>query len=146
LGAEVTAVDGSSRGLDKLKLLANEKNVAVKAIHADLKDFKIEPLSWDFIISIWCHLPGDLRKKVFMSAEAGLVSGGYFILEAYTPKQLQFGTGGPKDLDLLMNKGKILQELPKLEIIEIEEIERVIREGVGHNGMSAVIQLVARKA
>lgn len=146
LGAEVTAVDGSSRGLDKVKMLAHEKNVTVKTIHADLNDYTIEPLSWDFIVSIWCHLPGELRQKVFASSEAGLVSGGFFVLEAYTPHQLQFNSGGPKDIDLLMSKEKILRELSKLEIIKLEELERDVHEGIGHKGMSAVVQVIARKA
>ena len=64
LGYEVFAIDQSIMGLEKAKKLAQEKQVQISTIHADLADFVIEPQAWDGIVSIFCHLPLDLRSQV----------------------------------------------------------------------------------
>lgn len=144
-GYQVTAVDGSQEGLKKLKRLAAERKVKVETHHADLVDFAIEPESWDGIVSIWCHLPRPLRQKVHQASVRGLKQGGVFILEAYRPEQLRFKTGGPSDEQMLMPMIHLKEESADLRLEMIREIEREVREGKGHQGPSAVVQVVARK-
>jgi 2-polyprenyl-3-methyl-5-hydroxy-6-metoxy-1,4-benzoquinol methylase len=145
LGFRVTALDQSSVGLSKLTQLASEKNVHVETILADLSEYKIEANTWDAIVSIWCHLPSTLRKIVYSDCVKGLKHGGLFILEAYTPKQLEFKTGGPDNIDLLLTKEIIKEELLGLECFTLIEKNREIYEGQGHRGMSAVVQVLAKK-
>jgi hypothetical protein len=68
-----------------------------------------------------------------------------FLLEAYTPAQLAYGTGGPRTADLLPTLAGLRQELAALELVHAEELERVVHEGEGHAGPSAVVQVVARR-
>jgi len=68
-----------------------------------------------------------------------------FILEAYTPAQLAFDTGGPKSPELLMTLPGLLDELAGLEFLVGREIEREVIEGNGHTGPSAVVQILARQ-
>lgn len=145
LGHFVTAVDQSEIGLEKLQQLASLKKLQVTTIVADLEEFQIEENKWDAIVSIWCHLPSKLRKKVHANCVKGLKPNGFFILEAYTPQQLNFKTGGPDNTDLLMTKHDLIDELAGLNFIMIEEKTRDIHEGLGHNGMSAVVQVLAKK-
>ena len=145
LGHDVTAIDQSEVGLEKLQLLAMQKNVHINTIAADLSDYKIEDKKWDAIISIWCHLPSKLRKQVHAQCVSGLKDSGQIILEAYTPKQLEYKTGGPTDTDLLMNESALREEFAGLNFIILKEITREIKEGQGHSGMSAVVQLLAIK-
>ena len=145
MGCEVTAVDLSKVGLEKLEKLASENHVLVKTICCDLKDFVFEPESWDFIISIWCHLPSSLRARVHRASVGALKAGGYFILEAYTPNQLKFNTGGPKDTDMLPTSALLNNELSGLSFLLNREIERNVSEGIGHQGRSAVVQVLAKK-
>lgn len=145
LGHEVTAIDSSPVGLEKLDRLAEQRGVSVESICADLDDCELEAASWDAIVAIWCHLPLKLRQSVHRQAAAALRPGGLFILEAYAPEQLQFGTGGPPTLDLLMDLATVQAELPGLEWLVAQAIERDVQEGVGHHGPSAVIQLVGRR-
>lgn len=145
LGLNVTAIDQSEVGLAKLHDFAKQKKVEVRTIAADLEEYKIEENKWDVIVSIWCHLPSGLRKKVHNDCVKGLKKSGLFILEAYTPKQLELKTGGPNNTDLLMTKAELINELEGLDFTTIQEIERDIHEGLGHNGMSAVIQVIAAK-
>ncbi len=76
---------------------------------------------------------------------SGLRSGGVFVLEAYTPRQLEFKTGGPPNANLLMDLTTIQQELEGLEFKHSVELEREIHEGLFHQGHSAVVQVLAMK-
>ncbi len=145
LGHQVTAVDESSVGLAKATALAAERGVYLETVTADLADFTIEPGSWDAIVSVWCHLPEPLRRQVHAAAVAGLAPGGWFLLEAYHPRQCGRGTGGPATPALMMTLPALRQELAGLQWQFEADTERDIHEGAGHQGPSAVVQVVAQK-
>ena len=144
-GYDVTAVDNSQVGLEKAVALAKSRGVTITPIFADLVDFDLGINHWDGVVSIFCHLPPLLRTKVHTSVAPALRSGGVLILEAYSPKQLDFGTGGPRDLDLLMTTGQIEQDFKNLSIDQLSDITREIIEGHGHTGQGAVVQCRAHK-
>jgi hypothetical protein len=144
-GFHPLALDQSAVGLGKAVQLAAKKGVHLDTQVADLSAHQIEPGRWDGIVSIWCHLPSALRAAVHRQVVAGLKTGGVFLLEAYTPAQLAHGTGGPKDVDLLPTLAGLREELAGLEFVHAVECERVIHEGAGHAGLSAVVQVVARR-
>jgi len=145
-GYRVVAVDQSSKGLEKARRLASAKRVEIDTIVADLDAYQIEPQRWDGIVSIWCHLPSTLRAAVHRQVVTGLRPGGAFLLEAYTPNQIGYGTGGPKSVDLLPTLVQLRQELAGLDFIHALEAERVVHEGAGHTGLSATVQVIARRA
>ncbi|MDH5471802.1 MAG: class I SAM-dependent methyltransferase [Gammaproteobacteria bacterium] len=144
-GCDVTSVDASTAGMRKAEQLARERNVTIKTIVEDLADFEIQSSSWDAIISIFCHLPPDLRKKVHKNIITGLRPEGVLILEAYTPEQIELGTGGPKDVDLTMTLESLKTELYGLNFSHATEKKRDVIEGIYHTGCGAVVQLVAVK-
>jgi hypothetical protein len=144
-GLRVTALDQSAVGLAKAERLAVERGVQIGTRVADLADYAIAPAAWDAIVSIWCHLPGALRVRVHRTVVAGLRPGGILLLEAYTPDQLRHRTGGPTDPDLMPTLDALRLELRGLEFLYAAERERRVEEGVGHAGLSAVVQLAARK-
>ncbi len=144
-GFQVTAVDSSQVGLDKLAELAQKNNVVIETVCCDLNAFIFESNYWSGIVSIWCHLPSELRAKVHKGVVSSLKPGGVFILEAYRPEQLNFKTGGPQNADLMPTLSQIVAELPGLKPVMAREIERSISEGIGHQGMSAVVQFVGTK-
>jgi SAM-dependent methyltransferase len=144
-GHAVTAVDQSSVGLDKAARLAARAGVSLTTCVADLTNFPISPGAWAGMVSIFCHLPPELRRTVHARVVTGLRPGGVFVLEAYNPAQLSYGTGGPKDVSLLMTLAGLRAELSGLELIHARECEREVIEGSGHTGRAAVVQLVARR-
>ena len=145
LGHKVLAVDQSQVGLDKLKDLAQKHGVDVETQCVDLANYQFPVNEFDAIISIWCHLPKQLRKDVHSKVLTSLKKNGLYILEAYTPKQLDFKTGGPSEIGLLMSLEEVKEETSTLTFIVARECERLIEEGIGHNGESAVLQIVGRK-
>ncbi len=144
-GLDVTAVDSSEVGLRKARKLAEKKSVAITTLQTDLKDFEIGHAHWDLIVSIFAHLPSELRKKVHNACIAGLRSGGMMLLEAYTPRQLEYKTGGPPSADMMMDSQLLQNELNGLEFVYLQECIREIHEGELHKGKGAVVQMLARK-
>jgi SAM-dependent methyltransferase len=144
-GHRVLAVDSSAVGLAKAAQLAEEHGVRIETLTADLADFVIEPGCWDAIVSIFCHVPPSIRRTLHRQVVAGLRPGGLFVLEAYTPAQLELRTGGPPTVELLMTLADLREELAGLEFLQAREIERDVVEGRLHTGRGAVVQIVARK-
>lgn len=145
LGFEVVALDASAVGLAKADRLVRDRGLQIASICIDIADFDFGRAAWDGILSIWCHLPAPLRTRVHRDIGVALRPGGALLLEAYTPAQLAFGTGGPKSLDLLAPLEALRCELTGLELEFARECERDVHEGRGHGGRSAVVQLVARR-
>ena len=145
LGYDVTSVDASPVGLAKADLLAAARGVRIHTVVADLAEFAVGDACWEGIVSIFCHLPPALRRAVYGQVVRGLVPGGVFVLEAYTPAQLRFGTGGPSNPDLMPTLALLRDELAGLEIVHGVELERAVREGALHDGPSAVVQVIARR-
>lgn len=145
-GHAVTATDLSATGLGKGRALAAQRGVPLATEVADLATYPIAPGTWSGIVAIFMHLPPELRRDVLARAAAGLRPGGVFVMEAYTPAQLAFGTGGPKDAALLPTLALLRVELPGLEFEIGRELERDVHEGGGHTGRSAVVQVLARRA
>jgi len=146
-GHAVTATDQSDAGLAKAARLAAARAVPLTTVVADLADFAIETGVWSGVVATFVHLPLALRRAVHARAAQGLKPGGVFILEAYTPDQVRFRTGGPvQQPELLMRLDDLRHEFPGCELSIARELERDVLEGDHHRGPSAVVQILARRA
>lgn len=144
-GFEVTGIDASAVGLEKAQKLAREAGVEIETVHMDLAEADLGEARWDGIVSIFCHLPPALRKDVHARVVHALKPSGIFLLEAYTVRQLEYGTGGPPNAAMMMSLVDLGQELAGLAIEHGIETVREIHEGRFHAGQGAVVQLIARK-
>ena len=144
-GYAVTAVDASAVGMAKAQKLAAERGVKIETIVSDLEDFSIPEDIFDGVVSIFCHVPKDLRERTHQQVMHGLKLDGVLVLEAYFPKQLEFGTGGPPTAELMMDLESLKIELAGLELVHAEEKVREVIEGKYHTGQGAVVQVVAKK-
>jgi len=144
-GFEVVALDSSEVGLEKARALAEREGVAIEIIVADLSGFSFGQGKFSAVISIWCHLPSQLRALVNEGVRRTLKSGGAFVLEAYSPAQLAFDTGGPRDGDMLVELAELERDFAEWETPIARELERDVVEGRYHTGRAAVSQFVGRK-
>jgi len=144
-GYRVTAVDQSAVGLARARDLAARHGVEIECIQADLAEYVIEPRAWAGIVSIFVHLPAALRGHVYRGATAGLRPGGVLVVEAYSPRQLIFDTGGPRTAERLVARPALVAELAGLDLLLAQDAEREVVEGKYHRGMAAVVQVLARK-
>lgn len=141
-GYSVTAVDSSSIGLRKAQKLAEDNGVVIECVHADLTEFEFGENCWDGIISIFCPLPSELRADVYKKVESSLRTGGVFLTESYTPRQIEYGTGGGNCIDTMQSKESLARELKNLHFTHLVEVEREVIEGIYHTGMASVVQAI----
>jgi SAM-dependent methyltransferase len=144
-GYDVTGVDVSSLGLEKAQRLAAERGVHLTTVVADLATFEFGTATWDGIVSIFAHVPPDVRKRVHAQVLTALKPGGVLLLEAYRPQQLDRGTGGPPDDARMLDLERLRPELGTLEWLLSREVERDVIEGRYHTGRASTVQLVARR-
>lgn len=144
-GHAVTAMDWSPVGLARAEQLALERGVRLRTECADLRDFAIVPGAWSGIVSIWVHVPREIRATLHARCVAGLAPGGVMVIEAYGPDQLGRGTGGPDDPARFPTLADLRAELPGLDLEIAREVEREVHEGTYHHGRSAVVEVVGRK-
>jgi len=145
LGHRVTAQDLSVVGLEKARSLAAQRGLQLKTLEGDLADWRAAPASLDLVVAIWMHLPAPLRARVLREAVSALRPDGVLVLEAYTPRQLGRGSGGPPVLELLVEPLQLERELQGLDLVILRECVRPIAEGRYHQGDSAVVQALGRK-
>ena len=135
-------MDNSSVGLEKAEKLAEDNGVAITTVCADLAEYDLGEQKWDLIVSIFCHVPPQIRKNLHATIHKALKPGGIFLLEAYTPDQLGRETGGPPTVDLMMDIPLLKSELTGLTFSLLQELERDITEGSLHTGVGAVVQAI----
>ncbi len=144
-GFEVHSVDLTEAGVVKTLQLAADRGVTVHARVGDLAAVPIGLGEWNVIVSIFAHMPPNVRRDLHRRVAAALAPDGMLLLEAYTPDQVGRGTGGPHDPALTMTLAGLRDELQPLEFVHGLETVRDVVEGVGHTGPGAVVQVVARK-
>lgn len=145
LGYATLAIDQSPAGLAKVAELATMKGVRVETLCLDLNDYAFPPGAFSLVASIFGHLPPQLRRKVHRGVAAALAPSGLYIMEAYHPRNVGRGTGGPQEPLLCVAADNLREELAGLEFVHLLETEREVNEGAYHRGLAAVTQLVARK-
>ncbi|CAB9516813.1 Methyltransferase domain [Seminavis robusta] len=145
-GFNVVSVDFSETGLKKAQALAKSRGVTIETVVADLASYDLGTEQWDCIVGIFCHLPPPVRAKVLEGIPDSLKEGGQFLLECYTPDQLQYKTGGPPTADFMFSKQLLDEALgTKLQVIRNEEVVRTVTEGKLHTGKAAVVQFIGKK-
>lgn len=145
-GLQVTSVDFSPSGQRKAKALARERGVEVSFVLADVHAWTYPDAAFDVVAEIFTQFsaPAD-RDRKWEGMRRTLKSGGLLIIQGYTPKQLQYGTGGPKEIENLYTRAMLEQAFGGFDDLRIVEEEKEIHEGASHGGMSALISLTARK-
>ncbi len=108
-------------------------------------DYNLGIGEWDVIVSIWSHLPQVLRHDVLKRCVQGLKPGGFLMIESFIPRQLEFKTGGPTDIEMLPTLAETCGALSELKEIVGREVDRDVWEGAGHRGKSAVMQYIGRR-
>jgi cyclopropane fatty-acyl-phospholipid synthase-like methyltransferase len=145
-GLDVLAMDFSPTALAKSQALARQRGVTIRTEQADLDTWRWPAETFDVVVAIFfqfCAPPQ--RTRVFDSIKRALMPGGLLLMEGYTPKQREYKTGGPSEVENLYTRKLLEQSFADFSSVEIREYDSEIHEGPGHGGMSALIDLVGRK-
>lgn len=145
-GFQVDAFDVADRAVDKARAFAQSEGVSVNFAVADCDGFVWPQAAYDGVAAIFVQFADPpMRARLFERIVSSLKPGGVLILQGYTPKQLEYRTGGPPILSHLYTRDLLVSAFADLSIIELREYEAEVREGQGHRGLSALVGLVARR-
>jgi SAM-dependent methyltransferase len=145
-GVEVHAVDASHVALAKAARLAASRHVSVRFEEADLLTWSFPESAYDLVVGIFFQFaPHPERLHIIDGIKRAVVPGGEVILQGYTPRQLAYGTGGPKDPTQLWTPALLEEWFAGWHIEHLREHDAVLDEGPAHSGMSAVVEMVARR-
>jgi len=145
-GYDVTAQDFSPAAQAKSRRLAAERGVALTWELSDILARDWEPDAFDAVVGIFFQFVGPTERAVIFDGIARTVRpGGIVLIEGYGPKQLDYGTGGPKRFENLYAKALLRDAFASFEEVEVTAYDAEINEGPGHAGMSALVDLLARR-
>jgi cyclopropane fatty-acyl-phospholipid synthase-like methyltransferase len=145
-GLDVLSVDFSPTALAKALALAAERGVTLRTEQADLTEWNWPAAEFDLVVAIFIQFVGpQLRSRMFEGIKQALKPGGWLLMQGYRVEQLAYGTGGPGQVENLYTRALLQDAFGNMAFVEINEHDGVIHEGSGHNGMSALIDLAARK-
>ncbi len=145
-GLQVLSVDNSSVAVEKAKALAVQRGVKMTIEQIDLVQWDWPENYFDVVAGIFIQFADPLaRVQLFNNIKRCLKPGGLLLLQGYTPRQLEYRTGGPSQVENLYSVTLLRNAFADMEILHLREHDSVIHEGEGHSGLSALIDLVARK-
>ncbi|MBT9522931.1 MAG: class I SAM-dependent methyltransferase [Dechloromonas sp.] len=145
-GCQVTATEISPVALEKAAKLARGRSVTVDFVEADILNWDWPQEEFDAVVGIFIQFatPAE-RPRQLAGMKQAVKSGGLLFLQGYTPKQLEYKTGGPSAVENLYTAEMLREIFADWEIVLLHEHEDTIEEGSAHIGRSALIDLVARK-
>lgn len=145
-GFQVDAFDASAVGVAKARRLAAERGVTVHFEVADVDGWRWPEEAYDAVAAIFIQFaPPDMRRRTFDRIARALRPGGLLLLEGYRVEQLAYGTGGPPVADQLYTDAQLRRELSALRLDAVIAYDAEVDEGPVHSGMSALIDVVARR-
>lgn len=145
-GLHVLSVDSSSVAVGKARALAQQRGVTMDVELADLVIWDCGVSKFDVVAGVFIQFADPLQRELlFANLKRCLKPGGLLMLQGYTPRQLEYRTGGPSQVENLYTETMLRDAFSDMEILCLSEHDDIIHEGAGHSGMSALIDLVARK-
>ena len=145
-GMQVVGFDASDIALMKAKQFAKDNQVEVEYTFSDTDSFDWQANAYDAVIGIFIQFADpQMRERIFQQTHKALKPGGIFILQGYTPKQLEYKTGGPSLIEHLYTEEMIRDLAKEFQILDLRCYEKELNEGARHSGMSALLGLVAKK-
>ena len=146
----VDAFDQSIEGEKKALKLAEKHHVSINYMAGEFRSLTYTENQFDALALIYAHFPADKKSSYHKILTTYLRPGGIVIFEAFSKRHLDYNrinekVGGPKDLETLFSIEEIKSDFENFEIIELEEKEIQLNEGLFHNGLGMVIRFVGRK-
>jgi SAM-dependent methyltransferase len=126
----VHAIDFSAAALEKARRLAGERGVTLEIEQVDVLDWIWPEAAYDLVAAIFIQFaPPPGRDRIIAGIRRTLKPGGLLILQGYTPKQIEFGTGGPPHAANMYTADLLREWFGDWETLHLAEHESFISEG-----------------
>jgi SAM-dependent methyltransferase len=143
---DVLSLDFAPNALKKARALAAARGVSLRFELADLAQWEWPIAQFDVIVAIFIQFADpSFRRKIFAGIKQALKPGGLLLMQGYRPEQLNYRTGGPRQVENLYTRSLLEAAFGDFTSVEINEHDSMVDEGSGHAGMSALIDFVGRK-
>ncbi len=132
LGWEVTAYDFSVVALDKGRAIQERhprgRDLHVTWVHGDVLELEPGPVPYDLALLAYLQLPAEQRRSAVRRALLVLRPGGTLFVVAHDSSNLDEGTGGPQDPDVLYTAEDVLSDLDgeRFEVLRADRVARTI--------------------
>ncbi len=145
-GLDVLSIDFSEPAQAKARRLAEARGVQISLQRTDLSAWPWPEAAFDVVVGIFIQFADPpLRERFFAGMKQAVKPGGLVLVEGYRPEQLAYGTGGPRIVENLYTEAMLRDAFGDFEILLLSAYDAPISEGAGHSGMSALVDLVARR-
>jgi len=145
-GWDVDAYDFSEKAIENALDFAAQHKVNINYVHNSHTDLDRYEQCYDAIALIYAHVPNHLRRRFHHQLSALLKPGGWFVMEAFTPEQINRDSGGPKDINMLYQFNQVKADFENdFEFELLEEVDESLSEGKYHVGKACFIRMIARK-
>ncbi len=145
-GFDVHTLEASATAIERARMLARQRGVSLHAEQADLFEWNWPAGGYDAVVGIFIQFASPAeRRDLFEKMKNALKPGGLLLLAGYRPEQLQYKTGGPSAIEQLYTEEMLREAFADMKIHLLESSDREIMEGIGHAGLSALIELAAEK-
>lgn len=145
LGWDCHAFDFSSSAKEKGEALAQKAGVSIDYRCCSVEEYEGDEAGYDLVVLVFAHMPPELRPLLHRRVVSWLKPGGTLIFEGFTPEQLRFTSGGPKDEAMLFTEAMLREDFAGLEFRSLETTITMLDEGEFHQGEASVIRLIATK-
>lgn len=125
-GWQVTAVDFAEEGLNYGRRVADAAGLTIDWQVADLVTWQPDRELYDLVIICYLHLPWSEMDRVLRSAWSGVAPGGRLVVVGHDRTNLEHGTGGPQNPDVLYVPGQItalLRETADEQVHIVQEVQ-----------------------
>jgi SAM-dependent methyltransferase len=149
LGWKVKAFDQSTVARDKALARAAKAGLELDYELLSLPDFRKAPIrevdAYDLVGLFYVHMPEPLRRSFHAEMVDVLKPGGILILECFSERQLEYNSGGPKEISMLNSVEKALEDFSSLADLHISEMVVDLDEGPFHKGPASVLRVTGSK-
>lgn len=141
----VTSFDLSPTAVSRAQALAEKSGAQIDAHVSGWHDWDWSR-QFDLVVAIFVQfMSPEERVRQFETLRSAVKPGGRLLLHGYTPKQIEFGTGGPPNPEQMYTPELLTKAFGDWHVLRLAAYEREVQEGRGHSGQSALIDLVAQK-
>ena len=145
-GANVTSVDFSEAAQVKARQLADEYSVEVTFEQRDVYDWDGVDTVYDIVLAIFIQFaPPEKRAALFENIKRLVKPGGLVVMQGYRPEQVSYKTGGPPNAANMYTADLLRDTFSDFDIEHLEVHDSLVDEGSGHSGLSALIDMIARR-